>query len=97
MQSCRALQATKKMGIKKIKYSESYKKDIKRFGTSEILKKIEKQIKKIITNPSIGKPLRYGFAGTKEVRITPFRLIFSIQDSTLMLWRFEHRGKIFKK
>lgn len=93
----RALQTAEKMDIKEIRYSESYKKDIKRLGTPEILKRIEKQIKKIITIPGIGKPLRYGFAGTKEVRIAPFRLIFSIQDSTLILWRFEHRGKIFKK
>lgn len=97
MYSWRTLQTTEKMDIREIKYSESYKKDVKRLGTPEILERIEKQIKKIIANPNIGKPLRYGFAGTKEVRITPYRLIFSVQGSTLILWRFEHRGKIFKK
>lgn len=38
--------------------------------------KIKKQILKIIENPKIGKPMRYGRRGTREVYVKPFRLSY---------------------
>ena len=43
----------------------------------EFLKtKIKKQIKKILENPEIGKPMKYGRKGTREVYVKPFRLSY---------------------
>ncbi len=38
--------------------------------------RIGKQIKKIIENPEIGKPMRYGRKGTREVYVGSFRLSY---------------------
>ncbi|MBU0460305.1 MAG: type II toxin-antitoxin system RelE/ParE family toxin [Nanoarchaeota archaeon] len=38
--------------------------------------KIKKQIQKIIDNPEIGKPMRFGRKGTRELYIKPFRLSY---------------------
>lgn len=43
---------------------------------STLLVKIKKQISKIIENPKVGKPMRYGRKGTREVYIKPFRLSY---------------------
>jgi len=73
------------------KFSEIYQK-IK----DELLKlKIKKQIKKIILNPEIGKPMRNFRKGTRELYINPFRLsyfYFKEQDKIILL-DFYHKTK----
>ena len=39
--------------------------------------KVKKQIRKIIENPEIGKPMRYARKGTREVYVKPFRLSYA--------------------
>ena len=39
--------------------------------------KVKKQIKKIIENPEVGKPMKHGRKGTREVYIKPFRLSYA--------------------
>lgn len=58
--------------------------------------KLEKQIKKIIENPEIGKPLKYR-RGERTIYVNPFRLIYAYskdQDS-LFLLKFEHRKSVY--
>ena len=38
--------------------------------------KVKTQIRKIITNPEIGKQMRYARKGTREVYVRPFRLSY---------------------
>jgi len=42
-----------------------------------LIKKVKNQIKKIIQDPEIGKPMRYDKKGTREVYIKPFRLSYA--------------------
>jgi mRNA-degrading endonuclease RelE of RelBE toxin-antitoxin system len=49
-------------------------KKIKNNSQKEQLKKL---INKIIQNPEIGKPMRYGRKGTREIYMKPFRLSYS--------------------
>ncbi len=39
--------------------------------------KVKKQIKKIIENPEVGKPMKHDRKGTREVYIKPFRLSYA--------------------
>lgn len=39
--------------------------------------RIKKQMDKIIENPEIGKPMRYGRKGTREVYVGSFRLSYA--------------------
>lgn len=58
--------------------------------------RIKKQIIKIMDNQEIGKPLQYNFRGERSVRIKPFRIIYTFDQDTIYLLRFEHRKKAYK-
>ncbi len=47
---------------------------VKKIKDAALKNKVKKQIRKIVANPFIGKPMRYGRKGTREVYVPPFRL-----------------------
>lgn len=47
-----------------------------RIKDNNLRDKIIRQIKKISENPEIGKPMKYGRKGTRELYISPFRLSY---------------------
>lgn len=57
--------------------------------------KIKKQIKKIIENPEIGKPMRNIRKGTREVYISPFRLSYAYlkNESKIVLLDLYHKDE----
>ena len=73
--------------------SNTFKKNIKRLSLFE-REKLEKQIKKIIKNPGVGKPLKYK-RGERTVYIKPFRLIYAVRGNEIILLKFEHRKKVY--
>lgn len=56
--------------------------------------KIEKQIKKIVENPFVGKPLKYK-RGERALYIKPFRLTYALRRDEIILLKFEHRKKVY--
>jgi len=78
----------------KITPSREFIKDVKRLDLFN-RKKLEKQIKKIISNPNVGKPLRYT-RGERSLYIKPFRLIYAIRKGEIILLKFEHRKSAYK-
>jgi len=80
--------------IKKVTKSPKFIKDIKRLDNFS-LKKIEKQIMKILENPRVGKPLKY-MRGERAFYIKPFRLVYSLRGEELILLKFDHRKKVYK-
>ena len=73
--------------------SKKFKKDIKGLDNFK-LEKIEKQIRKILENPFVGKPLKYK-RGERSLYVKPFRLIYAIRKDELILLKFEHRKKVY--
>ena len=59
-----------------INYEDDFLRAISKIKDNSIKEHIKKQIKKIIENPEIGKPMRYGRKGTREVYVKPFRLSY---------------------
>ena len=57
--------------------------------------KIIKQISKIKTNPTIGKPMRNTRKGTRELYIPPFRLSYAyhIPSGTVYILEVYHKKK----
>ena len=57
--------------------------------------RIIKQIIKIRENPEIGKPMRFGRKGTREVYILPFRLSYTCikEENKIILLDFYHKDK----
>ena len=78
----------------KITPSKKFIKDIKRLDSFN-REKLEKQIRKIIENPSVGKPLKYT-RGERALYIKPFRLIYAVRKNEVVLLKFEHRKSAYK-
>lgn len=78
----------------KITPSKEFIKDIKRLNSFN-REKLEKQIRKIVENPNVGKPLKYT-RGEKSLYVKPFRLIYAIRKDEIILLKFEHRKSAYK-
>ena len=64
-----------------IDFGPKFEKTFKKIKNQAVKSQLKKQIKKIVNNPDIGKPMRYGRKGTRELYITPFRLSYAwIED-----------------
>lgn len=73
--------------------SNTFKKNIKRLNQFDC-DKLEKQIKKIIENPKVGKPLKYK-RGERSLYIKLFRLVYAIRGDEIILLKFDHRKKVY--
>ncbi len=82
------------MVIKRITRSPRFIKDIKKLD-SFLFEKIGKQIRKILENPEVGKPLKYK-RGERSLYLKPFRLIYAVRGDELILLKFNHRTKVYK-
>lgn len=74
--------------------SSTFIKNIKGLNKFE-RKKVEKQIKKIIANPKVGKPLKYT-RGERALYIKPFRLVYAVRNNDIVLLKFDHRKRVYK-
>ena len=57
-------------------YDKKFKRLFSKIKDNSTKFKLKKQIQKIIDNPEIGKPMRFGRKGTRELYIKPFRLSY---------------------
>ena len=80
--------------INKITRSPLFLKQTKQLDNF-LLQKLKKQIKKLIENPMVGKPLKYR-RGERCLYIWPFRLIYAIKEDEIVLLKFDHRKKIYR-
>ncbi len=60
-----------------VAYEPLFEKTIKKIKDSALIKKVKNQIRRIVGNPEIGKPMRYDRKGTREVYVKPFRLSYA--------------------
>ena len=82
--------------IRTVVYTQKFERDVRRIRHSQLKDELEKQIRKIVENPELGKPLRYGLKGEWTIRVKPYRLIYAVQDDRLILLRFEHRREVYE-
>ena len=60
-----------------VEFGPLFEKRIQKIKNYSLKDRIKKQIKKIIDNPDIGKPMRYERKGTREIYAAPFRLSYA--------------------
>ena len=60
-----------------------------------LIEKIKNQIRKILENPFIGKPLRYK-RGERALYIHTFRLIYAVRGEAIILLKFDHRKRVYR-
>lgn len=71
-----------------VSFDPSFEKTIGKIKDNLLKEKVKKQIAKLIENPEIGKPMRFGRKGTREVYIPPFRLSYAYikeEDKIILL------------
>ncbi|MFH1917317.1 MAG: type II toxin-antitoxin system RelE/ParE family toxin [Nanoarchaeota archaeon] len=75
--------------------SSRFKKAVKHLDSGQ-RDKLERVILKILQEPDIGKPLKYG-RGERALRMKPFRIIYSFRKDieTLYLLKFDHRSSAY--
>lgn len=80
----------------KVTFTEGFEKQIKKIRDNSTKNKIQKQIEKVIENPSVGKPLRHDLKGERTLYIKPYRLIYTLKQDEIILLRFLHRDEVYK-
>ena len=83
------------MVIEKVIPTDKFVRDVKRLRDRKTKERIDVEVKRIRENPDIGKPLGYGLKGERSVRIPPYRLIYAVIGTNLILLRFEHRDGVY--
>ena len=75
--------------------SKDFVKGVKGLNAFE-KEKLEKQVQKILKNPSVGKPLKYR-RGERALYVRPFRLVYAVRGDEAILLNFDHRKKIYRQ
>jgi mRNA-degrading endonuclease RelE of RelBE toxin-antitoxin system len=64
-----------------IERTESFLKALSKIKDAGFKERIIKHIEKIISSPEIGKPMRYGRKGSREVHVPPYRLSYAFFET----------------
>jgi len=59
-----------------IEHKENFLNKIRKIKDSGFKEKVKKHVEKIIENPETGKPMMYNRKGTREVYVSPYRLVY---------------------
>jgi mRNA-degrading endonuclease RelE of RelBE toxin-antitoxin system len=70
-----------------IRREPGFVKTLEKIKDSSLKERVIKQIKKVIENPEIGKPMRYSRKGTRELYVPPFRIAYSyIKEENVLIF-----------
>ncbi|MFH1246887.1 MAG: type II toxin-antitoxin system RelE/ParE family toxin [Candidatus Micrarchaeota archaeon] len=83
------------MVIKEIVRTESFERGVKSIRDALFQERVKKQIKKILDDPEVGKPLSANLKGERSVRIKPYRIIYKTEGKILYLLKCEHRDNVY--
>jgi len=72
-------------------FDQIFKKDFKKIKNRSLKEKVIKQVSRIKGNPEIGKPMRYGRKGTRELYISPLRLSYKIEGDVVYILALYHK------
>ena len=77
-----------------VEYTDNLLKTIHKIKDTVQKENIKKQIKKIIQQPEIGKPMRYARKGTRELYIGSYRLAYAYikQEKKIIFLELYHKN-----
>lgn len=72
-----------------------FERRVKKIKNQLLKDRLKKQIEKIIDNPEIGKPMKHGRKGTREIYVAPFRLSYAYieKEHKLIFLDFYHKDE----
>jgi YafQ family addiction module toxin component len=59
--------------------------------------RLAREVRKIIANPDIGKPLRYSLKIYRRTHVGSFVLLYEIVGQVIRFLDFDHHDRIYKK
>jgi len=80
-----------------ILFSEEFREEYRKIKDNQMRLSVIKQIKKLEQNPEAGKPLSHTLKGYRTLRVSPYRIIYRIEQEKIIINCFEHRGKVYKQ
>lgn len=75
----------------KVSRKPIFLKKISKIRDSSLKEKVKKQVKKIVEDPLVGKPMRYKRKGTRELYIKPFRISYAYLGDTVIFLDIYHK------
>jgi mRNA-degrading endonuclease RelE of RelBE toxin-antitoxin system len=76
-----------------VRYDPLFKKKVEKIKDAPTKEKVKKQIRKIVENPEIGKPMMYARKGTRELYVAPYRLSYAYEDETIIFLDLYHKDE----
>jgi len=77
-------------------FSDEFRKEFKRIKDKQTRLKLIKHLKKLEQLPESGKPLQYKLKGHRSIRIPPFRIIYRVDNNSIIINCFDHRKDVYK-
>ncbi len=74
-------------------FDPEFRKKLDKINNTALRDTIKAHLIKIKNNPEIGKPMRYGRKGTREIYISSFRLSYLIQGDTINVLDLYHKDE----
>ena len=69
----------------KVAFDPVFRKNIFKIKDKSTKERLIKQVSKLKENPETGKPMRYGWVGTREIYVCPFRISYSYNKKRNLL------------
>jgi mRNA-degrading endonuclease RelE of RelBE toxin-antitoxin system len=82
--------------VREVVWTRKFERELRKVRDRALKDRVKEQIKKIVDNSDVGKPLRFALKGEHSIYIPPYRLIYSVRNETLYLLRFEHRKIVYR-
>ncbi len=78
-----------------VEFTFLFERTLKKIKNVSIKTRLKKQIKKVIKNPKIGKPMMYGRKNTRELYIKPYRLsyLYLEKENKIVFLDLYHKDK----
>jgi mRNA-degrading endonuclease RelE of RelBE toxin-antitoxin system len=76
-------------------FSEEFRTEFKKIKDNATRLKIIKQLKKLSKSPDAGKPLKYELKNHRSIRITPYRIIYRLEQDKIIINCFDHRKDVY--
>lgn len=77
-------------------YEKQTIRQLKKIPKIEV-KKINSKIEKLALNPKTGKSLKGEFSGLYSLRAWPYRIIYEITTTSIIIYSIAHRQEVYKK
>ena len=76
-----------------VEFSSNFERLFKKIKNENIKSKLKKQIKKVLDNPEIGKPMKYSRKRTRELYLKPYRIsyLFIQEENKIIFLDLYHK------